>query len=321
MMYREDDFGNGPPPEAFKDFEKREIDNEWLRNADKDDQVAAMESWFYARFWDPAHETPCMSSEGGYLWTRGGPYDANDQLQSRFGDIASDEAIEEAVNSVQSGGIYDWAPTQLTYYDEWQDVDVDERNEPTQWLEERLKSIAGVLSLNGDDDARDTVRNLAYAGVIGALEAFLWETMAYWVDNQESTVVNLITKHPGFRDKPIKLGDIYTVIKQLKVEVKAHLQKVIWHRAESVAPLFKFGLGIDLGFKGFDEAVRKRHDIVHRFGHDHTGQPIQLKDEDVHALAKQVLDFANEVDKRIAGISSAVAEAVPANSVDYSDQL
>src|SRR5688500_6212132 len=82
-----------PPPDAYSDEYRREINDEWLAGASKEDQVAAMVQWFHARFWDPANDTPYMSSEGGYIWTRGGPYDASEQIEGRFSDIASDEAI------------------------------------------------------------------------------------------------------------------------------------------------------------------------------------------------------------------------------------
>lgn len=290
-----------PPPEAYSDAHRREVDDGWLATAEQDDQVAAMVQWFHARFWDPAHETPYMSSEGGYIWVHGGPYDATEQLQERFSGIATEEAIEEAIDSVQSDGIYDWAPTQITYYDEEQDVFVDERNAPTQRLEERLDKLKAVLDLQGNAEAIETARNLAYAGVIAALETFLWETMAYWVESDPRTVSNLITKLPVFRDRQMKLGDIYSMHEKLKAEVKAHMQHLVWHRWEDVAPLIKNGLEIEFpSVRQFIEPTKKRHDIVHRSGQDVDGNAVVITADDVRDLADKVLEFANELDRRIA---------------------
>lgn len=66
--------------------------------------------WFYRNFEDPAQKTPHDSSEGGYLYIWGGPYDANDALATEFGDIVSEDMINEAVEEVESDGIFDWAP-------------------------------------------------------------------------------------------------------------------------------------------------------------------------------------------------------------------
>lgn len=289
------------PSDAYSDEDRREINNDWLSEADLPDQVAAMVQWFHARFWDPAHETPYMSSEGGYIWIHGGPYDATEQIQGRFAGIASEDAIQEAIDSVQSTGIYDWAPTQLTYYDEEQDVFVDERFAPTQRLEERLDKLISVLGLTGSVAAQDSAKDLTYAGVISAFETFLWETMAYWVENDEKTIVSLITKLPVFRERDMKLGDIYEMSARLKAEVKAHLQHVVWHRWEQVKPLMKVGLGVDLpSFRPFIEPTKKRHDIVHRSSQDIDGNVIDITHQEIRALAAAVLEFANDLDERIA---------------------
>lgn len=307
----DDDELSEPPREAYSDEYRREIDDNWLATAEEDEQVAAMVQWFHARFWDPANDTPYMSSEGGYIWVHGGPYDATEQLQGRFSGIASEEAIDQAIDSVQSEGVYDWAPTQLTYYDEEQDVFIDERNAPTQRLEERLDKLKAVLDLEGDAEAIETARNLSYAGVIAALETFLWETMAYWVENDPRTVSNLITKLPLFRDRPMKLGDIYAMHENLKAEVKAHMQHMVWHRWDDVVRLVKVGLETEMpSVKAFIEPTKKRHDIVHRSGQDVDGNAVAITDDEVRELADKVLEFANDLDERIAHDHTPSPEAV-----------
>ena len=84
------------PRAAFSNFEQREISDDWLSTAEPEEQVAAMVEWFQARFEDPANETPYMSSEGGYIWVHGGPYDASDEIQERFGHIVPFEVMVAA---------------------------------------------------------------------------------------------------------------------------------------------------------------------------------------------------------------------------------
>ncbi len=288
------------PAEAFADSRTHEVDNNWLQDASEENQVAAMAQWFLTRFCDPADETPYMSSEGGYIWVHGGPYDATEEIEGRFQGVASEEAVEKAIDFVQREGIYDWAPTSLTYLDEADDVYIDSRNEPTQRLEERIRYLLDVLDLKGGDETKGTARNLVYAGVISALEAFLHETMLYWVSNKGEVVASIVTDHPKFRDQKINLGEIFQVHAALEKQVKAHLRKVVWHREDDVVPLFKHGLGIELGFHRFKDEITIRHDIVHRFSMDSNGDPIQVEEEDVQNLAKKVVQFANEVDEKIA---------------------
>ncbi|WP_408952953.1 hypothetical protein [Lysobacter sp. Hz 25] len=287
------------PDAAFIDH-TREVDDFWLPDAHENDQVAAIVQWFLARFCDPAQETPYMSSEGGYIWVHGGPYDAREQIEQRFEGLVSEEVIKRAVDLVEEDGNYEWAPTRLTYYDESYDVEVDERNEATKRLESRLIQLLRVLGLTGDEKIKEVARNLVYSGVIAALETFLWETMTYWVDHNEATVQNLITKHPAFRERSFKLGEIYELPTKLVGEVKAYMQNLVWHRAEQVGALFKYGLSINLGYRGFEDAIKKRHDIVHRSGNDVNGKPIVVTDSEIMDLATKVKVFAEEVDGKIA---------------------
>lgn len=289
-----------PPNEAFSDLRTYEVENCWLKQASPEEQAGAMVLWFLARFCDPDAETPYMSSEGGYIWVHGGPYDATEQIEGRFDEIASEDAIKLAVEKVEDSGIYDWAPTSLTYLDEADDVFIDDRNEPTKRCEERIRRVLAVLALTGEDEAIETARNLAYAAVISALEAFLHETMSYWVSSRDEVVQAIITQHPQFKDQKIVLGKIYDTHASLEKQVKAHLRRVVWHRDEDVVALFKHGLGIEVGFHRFKDEISIRHHIIHRFSQDSNGDPIVVEDGDVRALAEKVVAFANEIDAKTA---------------------
>ncbi|MFV0335078.1 MAG: hypothetical protein ACK5JR_13535 [Tropicimonas sp.] len=82
-----------------------------LKRLGRDKQAEYMVHWFNGLFWDPANDTPYNSREGGYQYIWGGPYNANDELREEFEGVASEEAIEAAIEEVESDGIYDWAPT------------------------------------------------------------------------------------------------------------------------------------------------------------------------------------------------------------------
>lgn len=291
------------PEHAFTNLRTFEVNDDWLGTATLDEQSAAMAQWFRARFCDPAEETPYMSSEGGYIWIHGGPYDASEQIEGRFSHVASEDAIGLSVSEVESDGVYDWAPTALIYLDESDDVPIDNRNEPTTRLGNRLNDVLAVLDLAGRPEAVNTARNLAYAAIISALEAFLQETMSFWVSSREEVVRRIITEHPKFKTEKMLLGEIYGRFSSLEKYVKGHLRRLVWHREGDVVALFKHGLRIDLGFHRFRSEISIRHDIVHRFSHDSSGGALVIRNEDVRALAEKVVTFANEID---AGIVAAM---------------
>lgn len=63
--------------------------------------VADMTAWFLDRYEDSVQHVPHDSTEGGYEYVFGGPYDARDVLHRQYPD-APEETIEEAVELLEA---------------------------------------------------------------------------------------------------------------------------------------------------------------------------------------------------------------------------
>lgn len=75
----DDEFGN-LPPDAFGQYDGPiEPDDQWLRTAERNDQLMAMRAWFISRYSDPANV-----------------------LENRFSGIVDDGAIQEVINEIRS---------------------------------------------------------------------------------------------------------------------------------------------------------------------------------------------------------------------------
>lgn len=95
-----------------------------FRKMRKDDKRELMVQWFHQNFEDPAERTSFVSSEGGYLWNHGGPYDAREQLYSMFGNMVSEKLIEEAAEEIEADGLTEWAPTpNRNDYDDYESLE------------------------------------------------------------------------------------------------------------------------------------------------------------------------------------------------------
>ncbi|MCK9200494.1 MAG: hypothetical protein M0P59_09140 [Gallionella sp.] len=299
------------PPDAFSPFfnpreEPFDPQDHWLRTANKDEQRTAMREWFRARYCDPAHETPYNSQEGGYLFIYGGPYDPADVLSNRFSGIVGDDSIQEVIDEMHDEVGVQWAPIHYGPpddfdYDERFDLGFKTRDEPLGKLKERLHHAQRVLTLEGDEAAKLLAKKLVFGAAVAALEAFLWETVDYCVEHEEKALRDIVTKIPALRDQPMKLGEIFEQHEGLKERVKGYLQNLVWHRWDKVVPLFKLGLGIQPpSFKLFDDALVKRHDIVHRSGHDKAGNPILVTTEEIQELCERIEAFSTEIDTKLA---------------------
>lgn len=275
-------------------------DDHWLRRAEPDDQLIAMKEWFLAHYCDPAKRTPYNSREGGYQFIHGGPHDPAEELPDRFSGIVHDNLIEQIVNEMHAEVGDEWAPLHEDPpddYDERYALDIVAVSEPLRRLRERLQQAQAVLTLVGNPEAKALAEKLVFGATIGALEAFLYETANYWIDTDEVALRDCVTKLPEFRDQQIKLGDLYVRHAGLKDYVKGYLQNLVWHRWEKVGPLFKHARDVRLPtLKVFDAALLKRHDIVHRSGHDKDGAPTEITTEEIRELCSKIEAFAVEVD-------------------------
>src|ERR1700687_4279884 len=76
------------------------ISSQELARAEPDVQLEAMRGWFYKNYEDPVHSCPHDSSEGGYQFVFGGPYDAQQELDQEFGGTIDDDVIKELADEL-----------------------------------------------------------------------------------------------------------------------------------------------------------------------------------------------------------------------------
>lgn len=239
-----------------------EFDDDWLRQASRQQQVAAMRGWFGSRFCDPSHEMPYNGREGGFQFIHGGPYDPADELDVRFSGVIDDDLIQEVVDEFHSDVGDQWAPTRAFQddfedkYDERWELETQSAEAPLLRLRDRLEGGRAVLALEGNPLAKELAAQLVYGATIGALESFLWETVDYWVSTNDDVLRRMVTKIDALRVKPMILGEIFARQNALKAEAKGYLQHLVWHQWEKIAPLFHKGLEVKIpSLKQFSEAV------------------------------------------------------------------
>jgi len=291
--------------EAFSDLDTCEVDDDWLRAADPDQQSAAMRHWLMARYCDPANETP-HSSEVGYIYTRGGPWHPRDVLMERFEGIADFDTIEEMVADIFAEIGDELAPTALTAEEDW-DVEVETADSPIQDLRKRSDDLMLVLQMEGPEPGKFQARNLVYAALITALETFLWETAVWWLANEAGSVDRLVAARASFSsDRRLKdmVGGEQMELEGRRQRIHNGMKDMVWHRWRSNWPFLAALLDVEMPSHdtyGFTAAASKRHDVVHRFGQNKDrAEAVYATTAEVEALADAVLAFADDLNARIA---------------------
>lgn len=285
-----------PPKASVDDREGFNPSNSWLKNtATPEEALVAMRAWFRARFWDPANDTPY---DGGYVWIYGGPHSPSEELNDRFNGVVEQGLIDTVADEMLEEVGDEWAPIQHDgFYDEQFEIDVPSQSTPLTRLVIRLDSALGVLELNGPQREITLARQLVFSALIGAFETYLWETTTYWTENDENVFQNLISKLQALKDRSLTLASIFERHANLKAELRTYLQNIVWHRWDQVAQIFTHGMQIQTpSFRAINDALVKRHDIVHRSGQDQQGNPIVISEDETIELAFQIHLFAWELD-------------------------
>ena len=205
-------YGEDLPPEAGNfDEHPFEPNDEWIKNAPEEQQVEAMRRWFHARFEDPSNETPYDGQEGGFQFIWGGPYDPNDEIQERFSSVVKYEVMEKLIKELWQEVGDEWAPLEHEGpdYDEELSFRVVNRDDPLRLLEDRIGQIEDVLDWNNDPRTSELVHQMVHSSLIAALEAFLADTMAFWVRTDKGVLRQFTSKNKDFKDRQLTLDQLF----------------------------------------------------------------------------------------------------------------
>ena len=257
-----------------------------------------MRCWFYARFQDPTNNTPYDGREGGFQFIWGGPFDPNDEIQERFGSVVKYEVMEKLITELLQEVGDEWAPIEREGpdYDEEFSFRVVSRDDPLRLLEDRIGKIEDVLDWNNDPNTSELVHQMVHSSLIAALEAFLADTMAFWVRTDKGVLRQFTSKNKDFKGRQLTLDQLFERIEKLDQEVEIYLQEMLWHRLDKIRPMMMTGLGI--AFPDIGELMKEvlvRHDIVHRAGRTKNGEFVSVSSADAIRVRDAVRRFAQTI--------------------------
>lgn len=84
--------------QAIQNEKEKERAN--FRKLNRSEKRAEILGWFYSNYADPVEFCPYDSSEGGYQYIWGGPYDAREEIENERSGIASPKLIDEIVEEL-----------------------------------------------------------------------------------------------------------------------------------------------------------------------------------------------------------------------------
>lgn len=145
---------------------------EWAAALTRGSLVKLLVEWFHYLYEDPANETPYNGREGGYLYVKGGPYNAEEELRSNFEDVVPEDALMAAVEEIQSDGLFDWAPSprHQDSVDFYEDAIADDYPPKDEASFEQLGEVAATEPATGIGSAEEEAARAIVLDQIAALK-------------------------------------------------------------------------------------------------------------------------------------------------------
>ncbi len=267
-----------------------------------------MRRWFYENYEDPVHGCPYMSSEGGYQYIYGGPYDAREELDGEFGGVVDDEVIEELADELNNE-CADWSGNSNNFSPDLDDYLFRSSAESLGQEDAFRQSAVNVqrlLEAKVEPADRQCMLRMLYVNVFTALETYLSDKFISSVNADEKTLRRFVETTPEFKSRRLSLSEVFDAHETIKHEVQNHLLEVVWHRLDKVQPMYRDTLGIDFpDMRELYKALIARHDCVHRSGkmkEDGQGRVFEEKD---------ITNLLSEADRLVRWIEAGGKEPPP----------
>lgn len=147
----------------------------------------------------------------------------------------------------------------------------------------------------------DLINRMIFAQQVGALEAYLGDTLVRAVLSDPSAIGRLITQDRDLAETRFSLVQFAARPDLVRETVKLHLKGVIYHNLAKVDVLYKIALGVPvLGAKDENDvlfrAVQLRHDCVHRNGFSPDGERLTVFTQ---AFVGETIDSLRAVVERV----------------------
>lgn len=277
------------------------------------DQTELMRRWFGQNYEDPAERTPYQSSEGGYIWIYGGPYDAREELYAEFESIVPESVIEELADELNAE-CPEWAPTPKPEdYDQYIVEDIVQITDHCGKFTQSIEEIKILLETDVEDVVQPVFHRMLFVNIITAMETYLSDVFISTVVPNDDLTRKLVESTPDFQQEKIPLSEVFKGMEEIEDRVTTYLADLVWHRLDRVKPMYSHTLNIE--FPGdigdIHRAILTRHDIVHRNGVTRDGIDILITKAQIEELVEKVREFIAHLDEQVGVLAAIITLAQP----------
>lgn len=151
---------------------------------------------------------------------------------------------------------------------------------------------------------KEKLYKLLYVQLIINLEAYLGDTLKYYVRNDKECMRKFVEGYTPYRKEMLKFSDIYRKFDKIKEIVNNTLNELLYHKLYLMRILYKAILDVDFGdIDELSKAVQMRHNIVHRDGKDTEGVEHSISKDDVVDLSAKTKAFIDNINRQLPLVS------------------
>jgi hypothetical protein len=131
---------------------------------------------------------------------------------------------------------------------------------------------------------------MLFASSIAALESYLSDTYINRVLRDSRVLRRHVENNLDLQKEKIRVADVYRYSDTMASRVKTQLLGLIWHNLPKVQEMYlaTFGQDIKNVIKPLHEAIKVRHDIVHRNGLTRDGQPVEVTEDTITQVLSNI---------------------------------
>lgn len=272
-----------------------------IKRLNNDSKIDIMRSWFHEHFSDPVENTPYESSEGGYIYIWGGPYDAYEEL-SVFSDIINDDLIQELSKEL-SEECLEWTGREqpADYFEDIVFDNEDDDNITINTFNQSIDNINEIINSPFPNKSKNHLYGLLHISVITSIEAYLLDKFLIQVFLNDDNIQSFIKNEASISKEKINISNIYEEMSNLNSKIKTRIQSISWHNIATANNLYQNTLNIDFpkDIGSLYVSVQTRHHLVHRNGRDQEGNLIVITKENIINLIDVAKKLINSIENQI----------------------
>lgn len=191
----------------------------------------------------------------------------------------------------------------LNYPDEWLNYTVPDN--PFTIFMDSYHHTVDLLAEHGKDDGDHLLNRMVFSQQVTALEAYLGDTLIKKVMADRSAMQRLIEQDDDLAKEKFTLAEISKEPGLVERKIREHLRSILYHNLKKVSVLYNIALGFRIlppasNKEKLFNAVRLRHDCVHRNGFDKDGNKHEVFTKTfVQNTADLIKAFVEEIEKAV----------------------